>query len=394
MNWTISEVKSRGKATFKAAYWRCVLVAFVISVVSGGLSTFNFSGNYNFKDYINEDGSVDFSAMGSASYDNKIGELAEELVSSPNFWMIIALVVIISLFVMAISIALSAFLLTPLIIGCQRFFKEAGEKRSYELGNIVFAFSNNYMNIVKISFMMTLRIFLWSLLLIIPGIIKSYEYRMIPYILGDEPDISMEEAFRRSKELMTGNKWHSFLLDLSFIGWILLSILTCGILLIFYVNPYIAATDADLYLTLKGAPRNFDALGNQPYGQPPYGQNQYRQPYGQGQMPYGNAPGQQPPYGRPGQPYGAPGQPPYGNQGQPYGQPPYGGQGQPYGGANTPGNAPQPESGSYTDGEYRELNAYDDAPVSTPPTPKNETPAFGDERNRISGKDRPFNTPY
>lgn len=372
LNWTISEVKQRGKETFKAAYWRCVLVALVISLVSGGISTFNFSGNYDFSGAINEDGSFDFSALGQNTTYDQIEDLAEELASSTNFWLIVGFAIFISLIAIAISVALSAFLLTPLSIGCQRFFREAGEYRRYELGNIAFAFNNHYMNIVKVSFIMGLKIFLWTLLLIIPGIIKSYEYRMIPYILGDEPDIQMNEAFRRSKEMMTGNKWRSFLLDLSFIGWILLGVLTCGLLLIFYVNPYISAADADLYLTIKGAQRIYDDP------QPPYGQNPYRQQYGQ--RPYGNAPGQ-PPYGRPGQPYGGPG--------KPYGRP-----GQPYGGPANPQSMPQPGNNNYTDGEYRELNANEDAPAPAPSTPNSDKPAFGDERNRISGNDRPFNTPY
>ena len=400
MIWTTSEVKSRGKATFKAGYWKCVLVSFIITLVSGGLSSVNIPSNYNISNITDESGNVDFSAVAEAGYDtDEIENLVQEVISSPNFAVIVGAVIAIMIFALIISIALSAFLLVPLTVGCQRFFKEAGQRRSYELGNIAFAFSNNYMNIVKVMFIMGLKLFLWTLLLIIPGIVKSYEYRMIPYILGDEPDIPMDEAFRRSKEMMTGHKWHAFLLDLSFIGWILLGVLTCGLLLLFYVNPYIAATNADLYLTLKGAERTVDAnqgmynnrqYYNQPYnGQPYNGQpNNYR-PYG-GQPPYS---GNRPPYGQNG-PYNAPGQP-YGRNmpGQPYGgnmpgQP--GSQGQ-----SAPAPQTQPDSSSaqgYTDGEYRELNADDDTPVMV--NGDSSTPAFGDKRNSIPKNDSPFNTPY
>ena len=64
---------------------------------------------------------------------------------------------------------------------------------------------------------------LWSLLFVIPGIIKSYEYRMIPYILSENPNISRKRAFEISKQMMKGNKWDTFVLDLSFIGWQILS---------------------------------------------------------------------------------------------------------------------------------------------------------------------------
>ena len=153
--------------------------------------------------------------------------------------------------VMAFVIALDILIFNPIEMGCQRFFRKNADDTS-KLSNIVFAFDHNYKNTVKIMFFRDLYITLWSLLFVIPGIIKSYEYRMIPYILGDNPTISKAEAFRLSKEMMAGNKWRAFVLDLSFIGWDLLSVLTCGILSIFFVDPYKYATDAELYLALKG----------------------------------------------------------------------------------------------------------------------------------------------
>ena len=92
---------------------------------------------------------------------------------------------------------------------------------------------------------------LWSLLFIIPGIVKSYEYMMIPYLLAEHPEMTRQEAFAESKRMMDGNKWNAFVLDLSFIGWTLLGICTVGILLVFYVEPYIYLTHAELYHALK-----------------------------------------------------------------------------------------------------------------------------------------------
>ena len=94
-------------------------------------------------------------------------------------------------------------------------------------------------------------IFLWTLLLIVPGIVKSYEYRMVPYVLAENPDLSREEAFALSKRMMDGDKMNAFILDLSFIGWAILTILTFGLVGIFYYQPYLALTDAALYQTLK-----------------------------------------------------------------------------------------------------------------------------------------------
>ena len=94
-------------------------------------------------------------------------------------------------------------------------------------------------------------IVLWSLLFVIPGIVKGYEYRMIPFLLAENPDMTKEEVFEESKKLMTGNKWKAFVYDLSFIGWNILSILTCGILSIFFVNPYKSSADAALFEAIK-----------------------------------------------------------------------------------------------------------------------------------------------
>ena len=74
---------------------------------------------------------------------------------------------------------------------------------------------------------------------------------MIPYILAENPKIQRKKAFKLSKEMMKGNKWKTFILDLSFLGWELLSIFTFGLLNIFYINPYKVATTEELYEVLK-----------------------------------------------------------------------------------------------------------------------------------------------
>jgi uncharacterized membrane protein len=101
------------------------------------------------------------------------------------------------------------------------------------------------------TLLVSLYTFLWSLLFIIPGIIKSYSYAMTPYILLDRPELSPTEAIKESEKMMDGHKMELFILDLSFIGWILLSMLTCGILVL-YVEPYMMATKSAFYLELKG----------------------------------------------------------------------------------------------------------------------------------------------
>lgn len=100
--------------------------------------------------------------------------------------------------------------------------------------------------------------FLWSLLFFIPGIVKAYSYSMTFFILKDNPEMSAIDAITESRRMMNGNKWRLFCLDFSFIGWILLSALTCGILYIL-VYPYMYAARAAFYESLKGAPVETEA---------------------------------------------------------------------------------------------------------------------------------------
>lgn len=91
---------------------------------------------------------------------------------------------------------------------------------------------------------------LWALLLLIPGIIKSYSYSMAPYILKDNPEMDAEEAIVESMKMMKGYKMKLFLLDLSFIGWIILALLTLGLgFLLLY--PYMSTARATFYEELK-----------------------------------------------------------------------------------------------------------------------------------------------
>ena len=99
-------------------------------------------------------------------------------------------------------------------------------------------------------FLRDLYLVLWTLLFILPGVVKSYEYKMIPYLLAEYPDMSTKEVFAKSREMMNGQKMDTFILDLSFIPWSVLSAITAGIAGLFYVSPYKDATYAELYDTL------------------------------------------------------------------------------------------------------------------------------------------------
>lgn len=102
----------------------------------------------------------------------------------------------------------------------------------------------------KLYLLQGLYVFLWSLLLIIPGIIKAFAYSQAFYILGENPGMSANETLHRSDAMMKGHKMEYFILELSFYGWVLLTALTLGIAGI-WVGPYMNATLTNYYLSLK-----------------------------------------------------------------------------------------------------------------------------------------------
>lgn len=104
---------------------------------------------------------------------------------------------------------------------------------------------------VILGLLINIFVFLWTLLFIIPGIVKSYSYSMAYYIKCDHPEYSAQQAIDESRRIMHGNKWKLFMLDLSFIGWIILGSLCFGIGTL-WVAPYMQAARAEFYLDIIG----------------------------------------------------------------------------------------------------------------------------------------------
>jgi len=164
--------------------------------------------------------------------------------------MVIANILGTLMLISLICFLLRLLVFNPLVIGCYSFFSE-NTKSNAGFGQIGRGFKPRYARNIGTMLLKDIFLALWTCLFIIPGIVKSYSSRMVSYILAEDPDISATDAITRSREMMNGHKWNAFVLDLSFIGWGILSALTFGILYIFYVGPYVYGTDAELYQTLK-----------------------------------------------------------------------------------------------------------------------------------------------
>ena len=164
-------------------------------------------------------------------------------------WAIIGAAVI-TILLLAIVILTFELLVNPFEVGVNKFRLNALKDKG-NVSDMGMGFDVSYKRNVKVLFFRDLYVMLWLVLFIIPGIVKIYEYRMIPYLLADNPNMSKQEAFRNSKAMMKGNKWRAFVLDLSFILWDILGVITFGIVSVLWVDPYKHLTDAALYNALK-----------------------------------------------------------------------------------------------------------------------------------------------
>lgn len=156
-----------------------------------------------------------------------------------------------SVVAMIISAIIQVVILLPLGVGFYNSFKLMLLNDDYNLlPNMVDLATTDFKRSILGMLFMSIKVILWSLLLIIPGLIKSYAYMLTPYILKDMPQISAREASSLSDEMMKGHKFDLFYLHLSFIGWIILSIVSCGIGFL-WLQPYMLTAQAAFYEDVK-----------------------------------------------------------------------------------------------------------------------------------------------
>lgn len=228
--WDRKEIKRRAKDVLRTSYWKAFVVSLILVILGEG------SGLPS----LNNLRSTARSELPGSGLDFDWGVL----------WPFLVLVLFIISIIAVIGIAFHILIGSPLTVGSLRYFKQSAEGE-VRMGNIGYAFNKDrYWAIVLTMLWRGFLNFLWFLLLIIPGIVKSYAYSQVPYILADNPNIGYNRAVELSKQMTHGHKFRMFVLDLSFLGWILLGLLALGIGVLF-VQPYINATKAELYLELR-----------------------------------------------------------------------------------------------------------------------------------------------
>lgn len=148
--------------------------------------------------------------------------------------------------------ALIAILFLPMSWGMLVTFLEVSRgAQSINYGNLTKGY-HDFTRICLTMLLTNIYTILWTFLLIIPGIVKSYSYSMTSFILADRPDLAYNEAIEESMRMMDGHKMRLFILDLTFLGWALLCLLTLGIGFLF-LEPYIYTSHAKFYENLLAA---------------------------------------------------------------------------------------------------------------------------------------------
>jgi uncharacterized membrane protein len=220
--WTRSELKNIAKKKLKGFYWQAFLVSLILVISGGSHNRLDLGGS-------SSTGSTTTGGGGS------------------EFTLGIVLIAVIGVLVF---LALRIFLGYILEVGGRKYFIELSRGESEISYLLKFFDKKYYKNIITVLLYRGIYIFLWSLLLIIPGIIKMYQYRFVAYIMAENPDLDHNQALNLSREMTAGQKLDIFILDLSFLGWFILGALFFGIGVLF-VQPYYDAVNAELYQKVK-----------------------------------------------------------------------------------------------------------------------------------------------
>jgi len=280
------EFKKRGKNAFYRNWKACVAVCFIYVILVGGtIISFNKSYNIDYNDNIpsvninridadtNSDivneflnglngnkqkndsifsatkgviGTISNNVSKSGSYIFGILNALNQALFKDRIWA--SVIIIIGAI---LSLIYWVFVSEVLEVGEARFFIENRVYIKTKASKILIPYKfKNTLHIIGTMFLKNLYNILWFLT-IIGGFIKHYSYLMVPYILAENPNMKARDVIKLSREMMDGYKWEMFKLDLSYVGWFFLGIITANIANLVFVPPYINATRAEVYMYLR-----------------------------------------------------------------------------------------------------------------------------------------------
>ena len=234
------DFRETARNSLRGRWGLAVLASFIASLLGGGISGSGFTANLN---------------LGSLS-DSSGTEAAEDIYAELITLLFLSLPYI-------IVSAVLAFVLGSIVkVGHAKFYLNITDMENASIGDL-FSMFNRWKTLIVAELLRSIYVFLWTLLLVIPGIIASYSYAMVPFILSEDESITPSEALKKSKEMMYGNRMRLFCLHISFLGWAILCIFTLGIGFL-WLTPYLNSATADFYRDVSGTYKIPDLIVDEP----------------------------------------------------------------------------------------------------------------------------------
>ena len=254
-------LKNNARAALRNFYWNAVVVSVLVLILGGslGVQQANFSFNYSIpsfsdimEDNYHDDDYDDYDYYDDDDYygdDDYYDYSYDDNSDAEMFENVVAMLMTVTIIIFIAAILFSVFVGSIVTVGQYRFYLNS-RTGTGKISDIFSNFKNGaYFKTFSGILIMNVKIVLWYMLFIVPGVIKTYEYFLVPYILADNPHIERNRAFELSKRAMDGEKLNCWVLQLSFIGWnILASIVPFGRL---FLAPYYNATMAEFYSCMK-----------------------------------------------------------------------------------------------------------------------------------------------
>lgn len=229
-------LKLQARARMKGFLGNAILVSLICALLLGDSASFNF--NFNMDD------------SSFTTLEQELGQGFEGAANVFEWALLIPIFLAVFTFVFAIVVAVNVFFCNVLRVGKKGWFLRYGRGEVPAVGDL-FASFRIYKPAMTAMLLSDLYSWLWSFLFIIPGIVKSYAYRLVPYIVYENPNMTARQAIKLSEKMMKGHKWELFVFDLSFFWWNLLSVMTAGIVGIVYVDPYFSTAESYVYEAIR-----------------------------------------------------------------------------------------------------------------------------------------------
>lgn len=282
-------IKEAAKVALKRSHWMVVVAVLIVTMLGGTIAGHISGGSINLNNSSNSTGSWNDLADEPNRIPNEGGEVENDNPWMPDdgdtfedypwmdegytddyaapfslddlwnniteaigkaFPLLAGILIVVVLVAVLFAIFYSVFVGNVMTVGGHGWLLRYWRGETPGVGE-VFASFRIYKPTVVTMLVKDLYIFLWSLLFVIPGIIKSYAYSMVPYIIYENPNLTADEAITISRKMTDGYKGELFIFYLSYFGWHMLSAITAGIVGILYVNPYMGVAHAGIYEDLK-----------------------------------------------------------------------------------------------------------------------------------------------